>query len=280
MLSAYRGNSAAVAPAMSGKPILVELSSVAPDGSLTVSGTLTLSAMTQGSVLFAGSSGAVSQDNANLFWDDANKMLGIGTSAPTEKLHTTLFGSKIYNTGAANRTLIRASDDATGPQSLIYKARGTIESPTALQTGNTAGTLLFNGYNGSTYPNGQVQSSVIVGAPAVNWTNTNQQARFFVSTVPSGSTTAVTRWRIGPELFMTTDNTWDIGATDANRPRDMYLSSELRIGDASALVKSSVNMNDGAGAGAGTLTNSPRVGNPTKWIPIIDNGVTRYLPTW
>lgn len=38
--------------------------------------------ITQGSVLFAGSSGALSQDNANLFWDDTNNRLGIGTNTP------------------------------------------------------------------------------------------------------------------------------------------------------------------------------------------------------
>ena len=37
---------------------------------------------------------------------------------------------------------------------------------------------------------------------------------------------------------------------------------------------------NGAGAHAGTLTNSPVTGNPTKWIPIDDNGTTRYIPAW
>lgn len=36
----------------------------------------------------------------------------------------------------------------------------------------------------------------------------------------------------------------------------------------------------GAGASVGTLTNAPSAGNPTTWIKIIDNGVTRYIPAW
>ena len=36
----------------------------------------------------------------------------------------------------------------------------------------------------------------------------------------------------------------------------------------------------GAGASAGTLLNAPASGNPTKWIPINDNGTTRYIPAW
>lgn len=37
---------------------------------------------------------------------------------------------------------------------------------------------------------------------------------------------------------------------------------------------------DGAAAQTGTLTNAPAAGNPTKWIPINDNGTTRYIPAW
>jgi hypothetical protein len=49
--------------------------------------TLTVSGLTQGSVIFAGADGALSQDNANFFWDDVNNRLGIGTNAPTATLH-------------------------------------------------------------------------------------------------------------------------------------------------------------------------------------------------
>ena len=45
------------------------------------------STFTAGSVVFAGTSGTYTQDNANLFWDDSNNRLGIGTSSPSEKLH-------------------------------------------------------------------------------------------------------------------------------------------------------------------------------------------------
>ena len=48
--------------------------------------TLTLSPLTAGSVLFAGTSGILSQDNASLFWDDTNNYLGILTATPTAAL--------------------------------------------------------------------------------------------------------------------------------------------------------------------------------------------------
>lgn len=43
---------------------------------------------------------------------------------------------------------------------------------------------------------------------------------------------------------------------------------------------SSAAFTDGAAAQTGTLTNAPSAGNPSKWIPISDNGTTRYVPSW
>lgn len=55
----------------------------------TVSGTdlsLTTS-LTTGSVPFIAASGALSQNNANFFWDATNARLGLGTAAPGSRLH-------------------------------------------------------------------------------------------------------------------------------------------------------------------------------------------------
>jgi hypothetical protein len=49
--------------------------------------TLTVSGLTPGSVIFAGTGGALSEDNSNFFWDDANNRLGIGTNTPSATLH-------------------------------------------------------------------------------------------------------------------------------------------------------------------------------------------------
>lgn len=57
-------------------------------------------------------------------------------------------------------------------------------------------------------------------------------------------------------------------------------TSSPKHGSAAFLLQTSVALNNGAAAGAGTLTNAPVSGNPTKWIPINDNGTTRYVPSW
>jgi len=57
-------------------------------GQLAVSrgGTGTGTAFTAGSAIFAGASGVYSQDNANYFWDNTNKRLGLGIATPVQRL--------------------------------------------------------------------------------------------------------------------------------------------------------------------------------------------------
>lgn len=52
------------------------------------------------------------------------------------------------------------------------------------------------------------------------------------------------------------------------------------LGNRQLMKISGASFTDGAGSSAGTMTNAPAAGNPTKWIPIDDNGTTRYIPAW
>lgn len=52
------------------------------------------------------------------------------------------------------------------------------------------------------------------------------------------------------------------------------------VDNSTVLITSGATLGDGAGAGAGTLTNAPSAGDPSKWVPINDNGTTRYVPAW
>lgn len=46
------------------------------------------------------------------------------------------------------------------------------------------------------------------------------------------------------------------------------------------LIATTTSFTNGAGSSTATLTNGPTAGNPTKWIPVNDNGTTRYIPAW
>lgn len=69
-------------------------------GGMAIGGAIT--SATAGSVLFAGTSGVLQQDNANFFWDDTNNRLGIGTETPTH----------VFNANTASSSLppVRISD--------------------------------------------------------------------------------------------------------------------------------------------------------------------------
>ena len=87
---------------------------------------------TGGSILFAGTSGILQQDNANFFWDDASIELGIGTNAPEYKLDVA---------GA-----IRTGYAGTDGQLRIYSEQGSTDyevafNPHATMTANTTYTL-------------------------------------------------------------------------------------------------------------------------------------------
>jgi hypothetical protein len=59
----------------------------------------------------------------------------------------------------------------------------------------------------------------------------------------------------------------------------LALTAGITTGD-TTLHTTTVALNNGAAAAAGTLANAPVAGNPTKWVPINDNGTVRYIPCW
>jgi len=76
-------------------PGLVSTGTQTIAGAKTFTTAPTFSSMTAGSVTFAGTAGVVSQDNANLFWDDTNNRLGIGTAVPKSLLTINRSGTEM-----------------------------------------------------------------------------------------------------------------------------------------------------------------------------------------
>lgn len=120
------------------------------DGTINLVGstaTLTITtALTQGSVPFIGTSGALTQDNANLFFDDTNNRLGINTNSPTTALD--VFGSGIIgrlNGTSTNNAFLGFASAGTNRWSIgnvqsdhrfrIYSETNTSELVSVLQTG-------------------------------------------------------------------------------------------------------------------------------------------------
>jgi len=75
----------------------------------------------------------------------------------------------------------------------------------------------------------------------------------------------------GTNLLINDDTPEQIVATATNG---------IKITGDTVMIHTGTAWANGAAAAAGTLTNAPAAGNPTKWIPVDDNGTTRYIPSW
>jgi hypothetical protein len=158
-------------------------------------GTGTSTAFTAGSVVFAGASGVYSQDNANLFWDDTNNYLGIGTASPSEKLTVYNSASVVFSLDSDTGTNLRNTrytSDASSPFLTLRKARGTLASPTAVNSGDGLGIIQFVGYGGTNYRG----LAYISGTVDTYTSDTNISSLLSFSTTPTGSITPVERMRI------------------------------------------------------------------------------------
>lgn len=71
----------------------------------------------------------------------------------------------------------------------------------------------------------------------------------------------------------------EVNSSVAGTLRDLRVR-DIISSDTAFLHKTIGTLADGAAAQLGTLATAPLAGNPTKWIPIDDNGTTRYIPAW
>jgi hypothetical protein len=126
---------------------------------LTV-GTTPIASGTIGRVLFQGT-GNVLQQSSSLFWDSTNNRLGIGTSSPTNiltlgaavaaSLQSSAASIFTSNENASNVFVqVAASNDPVQrPVFAGTKARGTLLSPTAVQSGDAITTFLSTAFDGT-----------------------------------------------------------------------------------------------------------------------------------
>ncbi len=156
-------------------------------GAKTFSSAPTFTGFTAGSVLFAGTSGLLSQDNSNLFWDDANNRLGIGTNAPSTAIQIISDLAQItftqYNSIATN-----------GGGFIVSRARGTFASPSAVQSGDVLAGFFINGYTSAGAFGSNVGALRFLATE--NYTSTAQGIAFQVLTTPNGSITRDTRLQV------------------------------------------------------------------------------------
>ncbi len=114
-------------------------------GELNV-GTLNLG-LTSGSVPFGDGAGALDEDNTNLFWDDVNNRLGVGTNTPSTGLaivrSDATIGLSVSQTGGANAANLVANSAGSNP-ALFAANLGTAGAIFARSQGNEPTVTGFN----------------------------------------------------------------------------------------------------------------------------------------
>jgi hypothetical protein len=148
---------------------------------------------TPGSVPYAGVDGKLTQDNANFFWDYGNKRLGIGTNGPSYSLHI------VGDTNALADTALRVENTNIG--ATAYSVLDLVAGSSGLRM--------------------YVPSQSVTEQAA--WIGTTASKPLALAT------NSVIKWRVlsSGHIVAEIDNTYDIGAAAATRPRTGYFGTSL-----------------------------------------------------
>lgn len=157
-------------------------------------GTFTLPTLTSGSVLFSNGS-TIAQDNANLFWDNTNKRLGIGVNSPGQTVD--ILGSFNARFNASNTTVIFGIGT---DGSFIAGDTGIFRFGDRYnQMSNVWGSpIVFTAYNGVNFNSGNYAGTTYIQGGAISLTetlaiNSNQNAGqiLTIGTAPGGGTSSI-----------------------------------------------------------------------------------------
>jgi hypothetical protein len=104
----------------------------------------------------------------------------------------------------------------------------------------------------------------------------------YVSTMPLGWTSSSTDSTGGNDTAFTRISAGlvGVGTGGAGSFAGSLKLTDIFTNNATALIRTTTALTGGGTSNTPTLTSGPVTGNPTKWIPIDDNGTTRYIPSW
>lgn len=202
----------------------------------------------------------------------------IGT--PTSALTTIASSADLYTASTSNvkwgAENTSASGSAAGSLIGVYSNDGA-----AMASGDRLGGILLGGSSSAS----AIRNTAAVTAFAdAAWTDAaSYSSRIDFETTPTGSTTRAAQWRISNSgsLLAVTDNTDDIGASGATRPRDVYVADDIEIGgdlDVSGATASTITCATGdcsiEGVQITRNTGTQTLTNKTLTAPVINGAVT------
>jgi hypothetical protein len=205
----------------------------------TASGTLTLpngngtilassAALTQGSVLFAGASGVISENNAAFFWDNTTKALKIGTASTTGGIIT------LYNASSANSVSVVSGNNSAAWTMTLPVSAGT--NGQVLTTNGSGVTSWVTSSSSPIVPKWVSAATTAVAGDEI-WVDSSAAARTITLPATPATGTVVTINRIGANNVTVARNGSTIlgSATDfiinvnQNGGRFVYLNSTWQV---------------------------------------------------
>ena len=97
---------------------------------------------TQGSVLFLGTNGVVSENNSQLYWDNTNFRLGIGNVLPTSKLYiegTSMGVPLLIASGSSTADLVRITQIGAGNALVVEDSTNPDATPFVVSSDGSVG---------------------------------------------------------------------------------------------------------------------------------------------
>lgn len=178
-----------------------------PNNAANTTGTasnVTAGTFTNGSALFANSSGQIAEDNTNFFWNDTTFNLGLGTATPGSNTIIDAVNS------AATAKSVRITGYGTGSSVGIKGqfARGTIGSPTPAQAGDLLSFFSGTGY-GTSFPASTGVLNVVAGE---TFSGTSNATYLQFEVTPTGSVTKAEKMRLNSTGNLLLNTTTDNGA--------------------------------------------------------------------
>jgi len=157
-----------------------------------------------GQIQFNDGSDGLDAD-VNLYWDNVNKRLGIGTAMPDFSLH-------VASDATAVVAISQASGNAQPPILGFRKSRGTHASPAAASVDDPAGQIDFNAYNDAFRNVASIAAYADTGFGAAG---TDTPGRLVLSTTPDGSSVP------SPRLAILSNGNVGIGTTTPGATLDV-----------------------------------------------------------
>lgn len=112
---------------------------------------------------------------------------------------------------------------------VLRRANGTEANPSAVVNPNVLGGLFFSGFGATGFSTAR---AALIGAAVENWTDAAQGTELQLSSTAIGGVIRSSRWTIqaAGHFVAATDNVVDIGASGANRPRDIHVGRTIVMG--------------------------------------------------